>query len=113
MSHFPLTVVDVPKKQKKTSWKDENFFMESLPADRFTEMGMSVNDGGLSKEALDIAGDDESTMKKGKMMSKWDRKKKKFVKYDPHAENDLSMKKIRNEAGQLVLMKDRDKGKIY
>jgi hypothetical protein len=59
--------------------------------------------------AMDLVGDEEKTMTKGKMVEKWDRKKKKFVRVAADVDVNSVKKKRKNEAGQLV---KAEKGKL-
>ncbi|KAF9921627.1 ATP-dependent RNA helicase dbp10 [Linnemannia zychae] len=74
------------KKEKPTSFRDENFYMSHTQQDTNTERGYSMvntNNSFLEQAqhaTMDMNGDERETMNRTRNTMKWDAKKKKFVK---------------------------------
>lgn len=107
--------VDVyrPKSKKsRRSGRDEEFYIPYRPKDFESERGLSLAVEGSSFErqastaALDLMGDDNSTLDQHKKMMRWDRKRKRFV-HDTGKEDKKS--KIKTESGQVVMAKKSKK----
>nr|XP_043610076.1 putative DEAD-box ATP-dependent RNA helicase 29 [Erigeron canadensis] len=73
-------------KRKARSFKDEEFFISSVPTNQHYEAGLSVrgNQGfssnRLESAVLDLAADDGSGLQKQKSAYHWDKRSKKYVK---------------------------------
>jgi hypothetical protein len=62
---------------------------------------------------FDVAGDDESSIKKNNLVTKWDRKRKKFVRTNAGVDiNSHKAKKMKNESGATIKSKE-PRGKLY
>jgi ATP-dependent RNA helicase DDX54/DBP10 len=89
------------KKGKKTQAKDENY-ISYLPDDIYGEKGLSIGGSGFGQQAseavLDLTGDDEDGFKKKKSLTKWDRKRKKFI----GESQDPNRKKVKTEMGTWI-----------
>jgi len=88
---------------KKSSYRDEEFYMGYTPKDAHTEKGYSLKDGASSfakhadSVAFDLAGDDGDGLRKRENTLTWDKKKKKFVKGDGTGADNQKI--IRTESG--------------
>ena len=93
------------KKQKKTDFKDSEYYISHFQSDAATERGYSIagNATNFSRQAssiqMDIMGDDNSTLVKQSRALKWDKKKKKFVQETVGQDNK---KMVRTDTGALV-----------
>ncbi|XP_017783723.1 PREDICTED: ATP-dependent RNA helicase DDX54 [Nicrophorus vespilloides] len=87
------------KKAKKPIIKDENY-IPYAPSDRHTEEGLVVNNfqKEASKAQMDLTGDSDEAMKFARQKKVWDRKTKKMVTIDPHANG----RKIKTEHGAWI-----------
>eukprot|EP01119_Soliformovum_irregulare_P010755 TRINITY_DN2652_c4_g1_i1.p1 TRINITY_DN2652_c4_g1~~TRINITY_DN2652_c4_g1_i1.p1 ORF type:complete len:905 (-),score=332.81 TRINITY_DN2652_c4_g1_i1:85-2799(-) len=98
-----------PSKKNK-SFKDGDFYMELTPTNLHANHGYSLSLG--SSDGVEVMGDEEDSLKRKKMVQKWDRRKKKYVwtqnGFDPN-DSDRN-KKIKNESGKLVKM---EKGVLF
>ncbi|XP_076307739.1 ATP-dependent RNA helicase DDX54 [Tachypleus tridentatus] len=90
------------KKLQKKSFRDDNFYLPYKKADHETEKGLELEksfDRQAVGAVLDLVGDEDNFMKHKKGITKWDRRKKKFVKdmgIDPRK------KKIKTESGVWI-----------
>jgi hypothetical protein len=72
---------------------------------------LSINETRTNDLAMDIYGDDGSALQQKKTVIQWDKKKKKFVKVSGI---DAKKRKLSNESGKSISMKDKAKlGKMY
>eukprot|EP00262_Sarcandra_glabra_P006307 TRINITY_DN1846_c0_g2_i2.p1 TRINITY_DN1846_c0_g2~~TRINITY_DN1846_c0_g2_i2.p1 ORF type:complete len:209 (-),score=49.79 TRINITY_DN1846_c0_g2_i2:380-961(-) len=73
-------------KRKAKSFKDEEFYISSVPINQHLETGLSVraNQGfessRLDAAVLDLVGDDSSGLQKQKSVYHWDKRSKKYIK---------------------------------
>ncbi|GAB2265579.1 Putative DEAD-box ATP-dependent RNA helicase 29 [Dionaea muscipula] len=73
-------------KRKKRSFKDEEYFISSVPTNQHLEAGLSMrgNQGfgssRLDSAVLDLVADDNVGMRKQKSVYHWDKRSKKYVK---------------------------------
>lgn len=85
----------------RKKFQDEKFFLSYRPEGDDTEKGLSIEGihrNDLDDAVFDVAGDEESIVRKGKAALKWDRKKKKFV----GEKEDKRNKKMKTESGALI-----------
>ncbi|KAF1800217.1 P-loop containing nucleoside triphosphate hydrolase protein [Mucor lusitanicus] len=92
-------------KKKKTSFRDEEFYISYTQKDANTERGYSMNNEGsfmeqASKAQLDLTGDDNDAIKKSQNMLRWDSKKRKFIKGTGIGSDNKKL--IRTESGALI-----------
>ena len=97
------------KKKKKVAAvkKDEENYIGYQAKDYHTEAGYSMLTGfeaEASKAVLDLAGDDNASLRKKKMLMRWDAKKKKYVKAEAGASDSSASdkKKIKTESGVWI-----------
>ncbi|XP_020595937.1 DEAD-box ATP-dependent RNA helicase 29, partial [Phalaenopsis equestris] len=94
-------------KRKEASFKDEDFYISSVPANQHLEAGLSVkgNHGFTSQRletaVLDLVADDSSTMQKQKSIYHWDKRSKKYIKLN-NGERVTATGKIKTESGAKV-----------
>ncbi|GJP64096.1 hypothetical protein CLOP_g21121 [Closterium sp. NIES-67] len=96
------------KREKPTSFKDDQFFINSIPPNRHWESGLSVNGRPKNEfsaevqkfeaEVLDLAPDDGEGAQKRKAVFHWDKKSKKYIKLNP-GETLGPSGKVRTESG--------------
>ncbi|KAK6185398.1 hypothetical protein SNE40_007642 [Patella caerulea] len=90
------------KKKREKLGRDEENYLSYQPADYQTEKGFSL--GGFDREVagaeIEIVGDDVDTIRNQRSQSKWDRKRKRYVK--DGGSNDPTKKKIRTESGAWI-----------
>lgn len=99
----PSTTMSKSKASKRTSFKDEDFYMSHYQKDADTERGYSLRDGASFAEqaaqaTFDLTTDvgaQEAARRQSQL--KWDRKKKKFVKGDGAGADNVKM--IKTEGG--------------
>eukprot|EP01117_Protostelium_nocturnum_P006989 TRINITY_DN2505_c0_g1_i2.p1 TRINITY_DN2505_c0_g1~~TRINITY_DN2505_c0_g1_i2.p1 ORF type:complete len:774 (+),score=265.95 TRINITY_DN2505_c0_g1_i2:62-2383(+) len=109
----PVVAKKRAKKEKlKREKEDQSEYYMSYesqnPINKSLEKGLSINEGIHSKGiSFDIGGEDEKSMKQGIKVTKWDRKKKRFVKVDSSV--DVNKVISKNEAGKKISEKDRGK----
>eukprot|EP00250_Pteridium_aquilinum_P018459 c24097_g1_i1 orf=84-2645(+) len=111
----------MPKRRRKdqgrtrkvpTTFKDENFFISSVPSNRYAESGLMVENAdrlGANKidtEVLDLLPDEQESMQKQKAVYHWDKKHKKFVKLH-HGEKVTASGKVKTESGARVNVNSR------
>ncbi|KAK6939968.1 DEAD/DEAH box helicase domain [Dillenia turbinata] len=94
-------------KRKTRSFKDEEYFISSVPTNQHTEAGLSVRDNvGLGANrfesaVLDLVADDSVGMQKQKSVYHWDKRSKKYVKLN-NGERVTASGKIKTESGSKV-----------
>ena len=96
-------VFEKRKNKAKRNNKDEENFIGYQAKDHHTEVGYSMLTGfeaEASKAVLDLAGDDNATLRKKKTLMRWDAKKKKYVKAEAGMDNDK--KRIKTESGVWI-----------
>ncbi|KAI3512427.1 hypothetical protein L1887_19743 [Cichorium endivia] len=92
-------------KRKAQSFKDEEFFISSVPTNQHFEAGLSVrNNGGftsnrLESAVLDLAADDSGGLQKQKASFHWDKRSKKYVKLN-NGDRVSASGKIITESGK-------------
>ncbi|KZC05284.1 PREDICTED: ATP-dependent RNA helicase DDX54 [Dufourea novaeangliae] len=88
------------KKKKRSTTKDEEFFIPYAAPDRHTEEGLAVNSFNTEadKVQMDLTADNEESQRLQTQIKKWDRKKKKMVTIN----NDRKINKIRTESGVWI-----------
>jgi ATP-dependent RNA helicase DDX54/DBP10 len=90
------------KRQKKSSFKDAEFYIPYVKPDAHAERGYAITQGTTFLEktqnsTLDFVGDDLTHAHTSRSTSiKWDRKKKKYIRGNTHQDS------VRNEAGVLI-----------
>ena len=95
-----------PKKQRK-NFKDEEYFMSYMKPNHYAEKALSLKENINSNDiSMDLVGDDSSTINQHQNVTKWDRKKKKFVKVGNNE------KKIKTESGEIISASKAEKGKL-
>ncbi|XP_024983266.1 putative DEAD-box ATP-dependent RNA helicase 29 isoform X1 [Cynara cardunculus var. scolymus] len=91
-------------KRKAQSFKDEEFFISSVPTNQHFEAGLSVrsNQGfasnRLENAVLDLAADDSGGLQKQKSSYHWDKRSKKYVKLN-NGDRVTASGKIITESG--------------
>ncbi|KAJ0472279.1 putative RNA helicase [Helianthus annuus] len=92
-------------KRKARSFKDDEFFISSVPTNQHFEAGLSVrnNQGGfasnrLDSAVLDLAADDSGGLQKQKSSYHWDKRSKKYVKLN-NGDRVTASGKIVTESG--------------
>ncbi|XP_076956627.1 putative DEAD-box ATP-dependent RNA helicase 29 [Bidens hawaiensis] len=92
-------------KRKAQCFKDEEFFISSVPTNQHFEAGLSVrnNQGGfasnrLDSAVLDLAADDSGGLQKQKSAYHWDKRSKKYVKLN-NGDRVTASGKIVTESG--------------
>jgi len=72
-------------KKQKVSCKDTYFFISNTPTNMHAEKGLQIHEkGNIGKDAiLDLAPDDQEGINSKRRITKWDRKKHKFIQEDP------------------------------
>nr|CAD1836380.1 unnamed protein product [Ananas comosus var. bracteatus] len=94
-------------KRKATSFKDEEFYINSMPVNQHLEAGLSVkgNNGfktnRLEAAVLDLVADDSTGLQKQKTQYHWDKKSKKYIKLN-NGERVTASGKIKTESGAKV-----------
>ncbi|XP_076914284.1 putative DEAD-box ATP-dependent RNA helicase 29 [Bidens hawaiensis] len=92
-------------RRKAQCFKDEEFFISSVPTNQHFEAGLSVrnNQGGfasnrLDSAVLDLAADDSGGLQKQKSAYHWDKRSKKYVKLN-NGDRITASGKIVTESG--------------
>lgn len=91
-------------KRKASTFKDEEYFIESVPTNHHMEAGLSVraNQGfGASRfdeAVLDLVADDGAGLQKQKTVHHWDKKSKKYIKLN-NGDRVTASGKIKTEGG--------------
>lgn len=94
-------------KRKAKSFKDEEYFISSIPTDHHTEAGLSMrgNDGfgsnRLENAVLDLVADDSGGLQKQKTVYHWDKRNKKYIKLN-NGDRVTASGKIKTESGAKV-----------
>ncbi|KAF2594247.1 hypothetical protein F2Q70_00044480 [Brassica cretica] len=90
------------KRTAQQTFKDEEFYISSIPVNHHSEAGLSVrgNEGfgsnRLDAAVLDLVADDGQGMMQQKTNYHWDKKSKKFIKLNNGDRVTASGKVIRN-----------------
>ncbi|KAL9259917.1 putative DEAD-box ATP-dependent RNA helicase 29 [Drosera capensis] len=94
-------------KRKERNFKDEEYFISSVPTNQHLEAGLSVRgDQGLGSRRLDSAimdtlADDSAGMQKQKSVFHWDKRGKKYVKLN-NGEHVTANGKVKTESGHKL-----------
>ncbi|KAJ4700843.1 DEAD-box ATP-dependent RNA helicase 29 [Melia azedarach] len=94
-------------KRKAKSFKDEEYYISSVPTNHHMEAGLSVRgDQGfgsnrLEAAVLDLVADDSQGMQKQKQVYHWDKRSKKYIKLN-NGERVTASGKVRTESGAKV-----------
>ncbi|KAK4572592.1 hypothetical protein RGQ29_030851 [Quercus rubra] len=94
-------------KRKAKSFKDEEYFISSVPTNHHMEAGLAVRanqDFGsnrLESAVLDLVADDGAGMKKQKSQYHWDKRSKKYIKLN-NGDRVTASGKIKTESGAKV-----------
>ncbi|KAH7544029.1 hypothetical protein JRO89_XS15G0088300 [Xanthoceras sorbifolium] len=94
-------------KRKARSFRDEEFFISSVPTNHHMEAGLSVRanqDFGsnrLEAAVLDLVADDSQGLKKQKSVYHWDKRSKKYIKLN-NGERVTASGKVKTESGAKV-----------
>ncbi|KAJ3677498.1 hypothetical protein LUZ60_003222 [Juncus effusus] len=94
-------------KRKAKSFKDEEYYISSIPPNQHLEAGLSIkgNDGfvssGLDAAVLDLVADDSSSLHKQKTQYHWDKRSKKYIKLN-NGDRVTATGKIKTEGGVKV-----------
>ncbi|GLU16619.1 hypothetical protein SLE2022_330440 [Rubroshorea leprosula] len=94
-------------KRKAVSFKDEEFYISSVPTNHHMEAGLSVrnNEGfgsnRLESAVLDLVADDSEGMQKQKSRYHWDKRSKKYIKLN-NGERVTASGKVITESGAKV-----------
>ncbi|XP_031259135.1 putative DEAD-box ATP-dependent RNA helicase 29 [Pistacia vera] len=94
-------------KRKAKCFKDEEFFISSVPTNHHVEAGLSVRgDQGfgsnrLEAAVLDLVADDSEGLQKQKSVYHWDKRGKKYIKLN-NGERVTASGKVKTESGAKV-----------
>ncbi|XP_022749200.1 putative DEAD-box ATP-dependent RNA helicase 29 [Durio zibethinus] len=94
-------------KRKAKNFKDEEYYISSVPTNHHTEAGLSVrsNEGfgsnRLESAVLDLVADDGEGLQKQKSRYHWDKRSKKYVKLN-NGERVTASGKVKTESGAKV-----------
>ncbi|KAK0602118.1 hypothetical protein LWI29_030498 [Acer saccharum] len=94
-------------KRKAKSFRDEEFYISSVPTNHHMEAGLSVRadqsvgSNRLEAAVLDLVADDNSGMQKNKSVFHWDKRSKKYVKLN-NGERVTASGKVKTESGAKV-----------
>ncbi|KAG8499402.1 hypothetical protein CXB51_005920 [Gossypium anomalum] len=94
-------------KRKARNFKDEEYYISSVPTNHHTEAGLSVrsNEGfgsnRLESAVLDLVADDSEGLQKQKSRYHWDKRGKKYVKLN-NGERVTASGKVKTESGAKV-----------
>ncbi|KAF8103185.1 hypothetical protein N665_0188s0136 [Sinapis alba] len=95
------------KRTAQQTFKDEEFYISSIPVNHHSEAGLSVrgNEGfgsnRLDAAVLDLVADDGQGMKQQKTNYHWDKKSKKYIKLN-NGDRVTASGKIKTESGAKV-----------
>ncbi|XP_027076487.1 putative DEAD-box ATP-dependent RNA helicase 29 [Coffea arabica] len=98
------------KRKKPKSFKDEEYFISSVPTNQHFEAGLSVraNQGlesnRLEAAVLDLVADDSGGLVKQKSAYHWDKRSKKYIKLN-NGERVTASGKVKTEGGAKVKAK--------
>jgi ATP-dependent RNA helicase DDX54/DBP10 len=116
---FKSSEDDGSKKGKKKSsasadWRDDSYFLTGVSKTSATDRGLAIKEAPTSIEdmILDLAPDDDRSIFRKKSVMTWDKKKRKMVMHQDTEAGKKEMK-VRNESGQLVIVGDKNRGKLY
>ncbi|CAJ2645731.1 unnamed protein product [Trifolium pratense] len=91
-------------KRKSESFKDEDFYISSIPKNHHMEAGLAVkakegfNSNRLDDAVLDLVADDGAGIKKQKSVYHWDKRSKKYIKLN-NGDRVAANGKIKTESG--------------
>ncbi|KAL8134358.1 putative DEAD-box ATP-dependent RNA helicase 29 isoform X2 [Apium graveolens] len=94
-------------KRKAKSFKDEEYFISSVPTNQHFEAGLSEKGHGgfesnrLDAAVLDLAADDSSGLQKQKTSYHWDKRSKKYIKLNS-GDRVTASGKVKTESGAKV-----------
>ncbi|XP_010537323.1 PREDICTED: putative DEAD-box ATP-dependent RNA helicase 29 [Tarenaya hassleriana] len=94
-------------KRKAKCFKDEEFYISSIPINHHSEAGLSVrgNEGfganRLESAVLDLVADDGEGMKKQQSVYHWDKRSKKYIKLN-NGDRVTASGKVKTESGAKV-----------
>ncbi|XVF39171.1 hypothetical protein PTKIN_Ptkin01aG0014000 [Pterospermum kingtungense] len=94
-------------KRKAKNFKDEEYYISSVPKNHLTEAGLSVrsNEGfgsnRLDTAVLDLVADDSEGLQKQKARYHWDKRGKKYVKLN-NSERVTASGKVKTEGGAKI-----------
>ncbi|WCJ41235.1 DEAD-box ATP-dependent RNA helicase 29 [Euphorbia peplus] len=94
-------------KRKATNFKDEEYFISSVPTNHHMEAGLSVraNEGfganRLDAAVLDLVADNSEGMQKQKTVYHWDKRSKKYIKLN-NGDRVTASGKVKTESGAKV-----------
>ncbi|GMI78353.1 DEAD-box RNA helicase 29 [Hibiscus trionum] len=94
-------------KRKARDFKDEEYYISSVPTNHHSEAGLSVrsNEGfgsnRLESAVLDLVADDSGGLQKQKSRYHWDKRGKKYVKLN-NGERVTASGKVKTESGARV-----------
>ncbi|KAK1310737.1 DEAD-box ATP-dependent RNA helicase 29 [Acorus calamus] len=93
------------KRKAVKSFRDEEFYISSVPTNQHLEAGLSVREGfginRLDTAVLDLVADDSSGIQKQKAVYHWDKRSKKYIKLN-NGERVTATGKIKTESGSKV-----------
>ncbi|KAG9146721.1 hypothetical protein Leryth_005055 [Lithospermum erythrorhizon] len=94
-------------KRKLTSFKDDEYFISSIPKNQHLEAGLSVRaeegfeSNRLEAAVLDLGSDDINGLRKQKSTYHWDKRHKKYVKLN-NGDRVTASGKVKTEGGVKV-----------
>nr|XP_017247102.1 PREDICTED: putative DEAD-box ATP-dependent RNA helicase 29 [Daucus carota subsp. sativus] len=94
-------------KRKAKSFKDEEYFISSVPTNQHYEAGLSekgsrgFESNRLDADVLDLAADDNSGLQKQKASYHWDKRSKKYIKLNS-GDRVTASGKVKTESGAKV-----------
>ncbi|KAL6527520.1 putative DEAD-box ATP-dependent RNA helicase 29 [Orobanche gracilis] len=108
IDHNMIIVAVSGSKRKAQSFKDDEYFISSVPTNQHYEAGLSVrgNCGGfessrLEAAVLDLNADDSGGLQQQKSSHHWDKRSKKYVKLN-NGDRVTASGKIITESGAKV-----------
>ncbi|KAJ6850356.1 DEAD-box ATP-dependent RNA helicase 29-like [Iris pallida] len=94
-------------KRKVKSFKDEEYYISSIPTNQHQEAGLSVKSNSgfesnrLDAAVIDLVADDGAGMQKQKTVFHWDKRSKKYIKLN-NGDRVTASGKIKTEGGAKV-----------
>ncbi|XP_010278989.1 PREDICTED: putative DEAD-box ATP-dependent RNA helicase 29 [Nelumbo nucifera] len=94
-------------KRKAKSFKDEEYYISSVPTNQHLEAGLSVKakegfgSSRLDAAVLDLVADDSVGLQKQKSVYHWDKRSKKYIKLN-NGERVTASGKVKTESGSKV-----------
>ncbi|KAF4356342.1 hypothetical protein G4B88_001217 [Cannabis sativa] len=94
-------------KRKERNFKDEEFFISSIPTNHISESGLSVGakqefgSNRFEAAVLDLVADDTAGMQRQKSVYHWDRRSKKYIKLNS-GDRVTASGKVKTESGARV-----------